>query len=134
MSRSGYSEDYCENDWAMICWRGAVASAIKGKRGQRLLRDMLTALEAMPERKLIAHELVSRDGVCALGAVGRRNGMEMAHLDPEDRYKVAEAFGISQALVAEITWMNDDMYHKSDEQRHAYMTRWVREQLKEETP
>lgn len=27
MSRSGYSDDYCGNEWDLICWRGAVASA-----------------------------------------------------------------------------------------------------------
>lgn len=35
MSRSGYSDD-CYG-WELICWRGAVNSAIKGKRGQSFL-------------------------------------------------------------------------------------------------
>lgn len=34
MSRSGYTDD-CdyEGNWPMICWRSAVKSAIRGKRG-----------------------------------------------------------------------------------------------------
>lgn len=32
MSRCGYSDDY--DQWALIRWRGAVESAIRGKRGQ----------------------------------------------------------------------------------------------------
>jgi hypothetical protein len=46
MSRSGYSDDHSE--WDLIRWRGAVASAIRGKRGQAFLRELLVALDAMP--------------------------------------------------------------------------------------
>ena len=56
MSRSGYSDD-CDNAWSLIRWRGAVASAIRGKRGQEFLYEMLHALAALPERKLIAFDL-----------------------------------------------------------------------------
>ena len=48
MSRSGYSEDVDDN-WDHIRWRGQVASAIKGKRGQRMLREMLGAREVVYE-------------------------------------------------------------------------------------
>lgn len=58
MSRSGYSED-CDNDWSLIRWRGAVKSAIRGKRGQALLKEMLEALDAMPVKRLIRGELVA---------------------------------------------------------------------------
>lgn len=42
MSRSGYTDD-CDDQWALIRWRGAVNSAIKGKRGQQALRGRLDA-------------------------------------------------------------------------------------------
>lgn len=45
MSRSGYSDD-CEN---VAMWRGQVASAIRGKRGQTMLRDLVLAQEVMYE-------------------------------------------------------------------------------------
>jgi hypothetical protein len=57
MSRSGYTED-CEDQWQLIRWRGAVRSAIRGKRGQAFLRELLAALDAMPEKRLIAGDLV----------------------------------------------------------------------------
>lgn len=57
MSRSGYTED-CDDNWQLIRWRGAVASAIRGKRGQAFLRELLAALDAMPEKRLIADALV----------------------------------------------------------------------------
>lgn len=50
MSRSGYSDD-CEN---IAMWRGVIASATRGKRGQRFFRDLVTALDAMPEKALVA--------------------------------------------------------------------------------
>lgn len=61
MSRSGYYEDY-EHDWYQIMWRGAVKRAIRGKRGQAFLREMLTALDALPEPRLIAEKLESGTG------------------------------------------------------------------------
>lgn len=52
MSRSGYSDDI--DNWDLIKWRGQVASAIRGKRGQLFLRELLAALDALPN----AHQLV----------------------------------------------------------------------------
>ncbi|ENQ7660184.1 hypothetical protein ACEQOL_006537 [Pseudomonas aeruginosa] len=41
MSRSGYCDDL--DNWSLICWRGAVSSAIKGKRGQAFLIELREA-------------------------------------------------------------------------------------------
>ena len=60
MSRSGYSED-CDG-WALVRWRGAVKSAIRGQRGQAFLRELLAALDAIPDKRLIAEELVDAQG------------------------------------------------------------------------
>lgn len=48
MSRSEYSENL--DSWSLIRWRGQVVSAIRGKRGQAFLRELVDALEAMPEK------------------------------------------------------------------------------------
>lgn len=85
MSRSGYSDDY---DYL---WRGAVASAIWGRRGQVFLKEMLVCLDALPKKELIAGELIEEGGaVCALGAVGIARGISMEGINPEDRVEVAE--------------------------------------------
>lgn len=52
MSRSGYHDDL--DTLELGRWRGRVASAIRGKRGQKLLRDLLAALDAMPEKRLVS--------------------------------------------------------------------------------
>lgn len=107
MSRSGYSDD-CDG-WALIRWRGAVNSAIKGKRGQQTLREIRDALDAMPVKELAADSLVSADGqFCALGALGAARGMPLEHLEPDDPEGVAEKFGIATAMVREIVYENDE--------------------------
>jgi hypothetical protein len=84
MSRSGYNDDYDLDPWQGIRWRGAVASAIRGRRGQAFLRELLVALDALPEHKLIANELEKDGAVCALGAVGKARGLALAGLHPDD--------------------------------------------------
>ena len=107
MSRSGYSDD-CEG-WALICWRGAVNSAIRGKRGQAALRELLEALDSLPEQRLGGNSLVTAEGdYCTLGALGLKRGLDLDSIDPEDRDAVAKAFGIAEALAAEIMFENDE--------------------------
>lgn len=108
MSRSGYSDECYGRE--LVMWRGAVNSAIKGKRGQSMLRETLAALDAMPVKELIAHELVQEGEFCTLGVVGHARGIDMSTIDPEDRDGVAKAFGIAPALAAEIVFMNDESF------------------------
>ncbi len=111
MSRSGYVDfDGWDGDnWSHICWRGAVASGIRGKRGQAALKEIAEALDALPEQSLAAGTLQTEEGsFCTLGALGKARGMDMSHIDPEDRESVAHAFGISEALAAEIMYLNDE--------------------------
>ena len=57
MSRSGLVEDDGDDPLAHGRWRGAVKSAINGKRGQQFLRELADALDAMPEKVLVAGAL-----------------------------------------------------------------------------
>ena len=134
MSRSGYYDDV-DNNWDLICWRGAVASAIRGKRGQAFFKEMLAALDKIETRSLIADDLIKEGEVCAIGAVGASRGVDMSKIDPEDHHAVAEAFGIPHALACEIMWMNDDyVYKETPETRFARMRAWAQAQIKEPKP
>lgn len=136
MSRSGYSDD-CDDVLAAGRWRAAVKSAMNGKRGQAFLREALAALDALPEKRLIASALVV-DGdqcrfgdvpdvivgadelcdhrgnprpmgsCCLLGAVAIARKMDVADLDPEDMESVAPRFGIADAMAREIVYWNDE--------------------------
>jgi hypothetical protein len=116
MSRSGYIDDM-DDQLQFGRWRGVVASTIRGRRGQAFLKEMLAALDAMPEKKLIAHELETEGAVCAIGAVGVSRGTDMSKLDPEEPEGVAAAFGISTPLAQEIVYMNDEAWYWSEDER-----------------
>lgn len=126
MSRSGYTDDLSADDrWAFIRWRGAVKSALRGKNGQAFLREMLAAFDALPEKKLVAEELVLGDKFCALGAVGRSRQMSMVGIDPEDHEAVSGAFGISSVLARELMYENDERGPETEEQRFERVRRWI---------
>ncbi len=137
MSRSGYTDE-CEN---LALWRGAVERAIKGKRGQAFLREMLDALDALPEKRLIAHELKRDDGaVCALGSVGVRRGIDMPKVSGDEWDDPVEGmgklFGIAEAMAKEIQYVNDEQNYRpeTDEQRFLRVRQWVRSQLTDVPP
>ncbi len=134
MSRSGYNDD-C-GGWDLICWRGAVNSAIRGKRGQEFLKQLAESLDEMPEKRLIAHDLEAHGDFCTIGVLGAKRGVDMAKLDPDDREEVAGAFGIAPAMAAEIVFMNDEGSYLSEtpEQRWIRMRKWVDEQISKVEP
>lgn len=137
MGRSGYTDDFDDN-FALIRWRGAVKKAINGKRGQAFLREMLAALDAMPEKRLIRDALHEDGEVCAIGAPGRARGIDMSKLDPEEPDQIAKAFGISRALVCEIEFTNDDDFScdrgEKPEKRFERVRKWVVSQIREVSP
>lgn len=129
MSRSGYSEDL--TSWELICWRGAVTKAIKGKRGQILLKELLAYLDGMETKELIANNLQVEGQYCALGCVGSVRGLDMSIMDVEDYTAIAGMFNIAESLAREIMFVNDelaDMYTmQGDDNKIRYKTvrNWV---------
>ena len=129
MNRSNYNEEH-DNDWAMIRYRGAVKSALRGRRGQAFLQELLQALDAMPHKRLIVGEL-KRDGeVCALGAVGRARGVSI-DFDSGDVEALVGTFGIADAMCREIMWVNDEgaFWAETPEARFKRVREWVVENL-----
>ena|ERR1700733_4627994 len=132
MSRHGYSD--CDG-WQLIRWRGAVKKAITGKRGQVFLKDLLSALDALPEKKLIKAALINEGEVCAIGSVGVARGIDMSTLDVEDSDQIAGTFGIASALVRELEFINDEAWIYGEgctpEQRFNKVRAWVIENIQE---
>ena len=128
MSRSGYSDE-CDN---LQLWRGAVRSAINGKRGQQFLRELAAAMDAMPVKQLVADSFQQAEGqFCTLGTVGAARGLDMTGLEEcEDTKRVGRTFGIAPAMAAEIMFENDEhgWYSAKDEtpaDRWTRMRKWV---------
>lgn len=137
MSRSGYCDD---GDFAM--WRGQVANAIRGKRGQQFLRDLIAGLDALPEKVLIANRLQEPDTgcVCALGAVGLKRGVALAPLEPaaeaSDGDTLGGAFNVARQLALEVEYINDEAGPYRGETPRARWERvraWAIANLKEPT-
>ncbi len=121
MSRSGYTDDFDE-EWRLWFYRSAVESAIKGRRGQQFLRDLIIALDALPVKRLIEGELEEGGEVCALGSVGKMRGLSMEGIDTSDRDELSRLFGIAPSMAAEVMYENDEGAFRSETPEH----RWVR--------
>jgi hypothetical protein len=85
----------------------------------------------MPQKCLIAHELIAEGAVCALGAVGVHRGIDMTNIDPDEPEEVAAAFNVAEQLAREIVYINDDCgsHKETPEKRWTRVRAWVEKQL-----
>lgn len=127
MSRHGYSDE--PDNLAM--WRGVIASALRGKRGQAFLRALLEALDGMPDKRLVEGELQTPDGaVCALGCLGKARGVDLETVDTHDWTQLGELFNIAPQLAQEVMFVNDEYGGPRDpEARWRAVRRWVAREI-----
>jgi len=160
MSRSGYIDDYDDDD-VLWCgrYRAQVKSATRGKRGQKFLKGILAAMDAMPEKKLYPNVLVN-DGlpgldeiivggdelvdecgrelpmgaVCAMGAYAKHHALDTSNVDPDDPPQVAALFDVAEPLVREIAYVNDEggLGRETPEARFLRVRRWIENQIRKE--
>lgn len=159
MNRSGFSDE-CDDPLAAGRWTAAVNSSLRGKRGQAFLRELLAALDAMPDKRLIANAAAKDGCMCTLAVVAAKRGQDLEQLDAYmqgwDWDCLAESLGISEALAREVMYLNDEGVSEMDwvrldgppdlwgrtpevytqipdaaERRWRYMRDWVAKQLKE---
>jgi hypothetical protein len=110
--RDGESDDPL--DWGR--YEAAKRSAIRGRRGQRLLRDLIEGLDALPKPELSAGALGDRRNgcVCALGAVALQRGEKFDKLAKDngewgpDGIVFDALLDISVTLANEVMSTNDD--------------------------
>lgn len=146
MSRSGYVDDV-DDTLALGRWRAQVKSAIRGKRGQSFLRELAKAMDAMPEKVLIASQLIDDEGdCCTIGVVCKLRSLDVSTVDCQDPTEVGSLVGIAHQLAAEIEYENDecgDRYERTEagsfkrvaetpEERWVRMRKWVQSHIKEE--
>ena len=95
MTRSGYGP--CDEDEADE-WHRRLKDTIASPEGQAFLRELADALDALPDKVLIARELIDEDGdCCALGALCMARGIDPTGMD-SDSDCVAERLGVPLPL------------------------------------
>lgn len=134
MSRSGYTDDIDWDNTASL-YRANVARATRGKRGQKFFRDLVAALDAMPEKKLIRGELEEEQGaVCALGALRKAKAVPLEPLLESDWDALGDAFDVAPMLTQEVMFENDDDFayygDETPEERWTRMRRWVAKRVR----
>lgn len=142
MARSGYSDD-CEN---IELYRGAVRRALRGRRGQRALRDLLAALDSMTVRELGSGTFQRGTCPCTLGVLALHRGVDVDDLEPSeygpddygvvDRDDVGERFDVAPSMAAEVMYMNDEAcwHSETPEERWTRMRGWVASNIREDSP
>ena len=134
MNRSNYIDDCDLDPLDLGRWRGQVAATIRGRRGQAFLRELAAAMDAMPEKVLIANELVDKEGdCCSIGVVCKARGIDVSEIDIECPNSVGEAVGISHQLAAEIEHLKDFWPDETPERRWQRMREWVDRHIAKET-
>lgn len=130
MSRTWEGESDNPLDWGR--YEAAKRSTLRGKRGQAFLRELVAALDALPQPELSEGALGDRRTgcVCALGAVALAQGEAFADLAKDDGNwspgEAAEWYSISPTLANEIISANDDWRDGNDARTRQLRWRHVR--------
>lgn len=155
MSRSGYDDYGDDNQLAL--YRQAVERAIRGRRGQALLREIEASLLELPEKVLCSGWVELRENgtgdVCALGAVELRRRQKAGqtrekiledlfeeHPEDEEADRI-EGFDAATSLLREIMYVNDEAsdyreggrYRETGAERYLRVLAWVRKNLEVKT-
>jgi hypothetical protein len=148
--RISYSEDE-DFPGQFELWQANCRRSIKGKDGQKVLRELEQALLALPEKRLIADELQNAEGeVCAIGALAKYRGINKTESDPEEMEDVGVELGMPRLVAWKVVCVNDveidghyveaygpDRYGRNlsvfvpvtPEERYATMLNWVQRQI-----
>lgn len=135
MTRLYYDDEPSPQEEGLIA--GALRSAIRGKRGQRFLRDLIAALDALPSKELSAGALEDEQTgcCCAFGAVRRWRGAAAVPLwfDPMEEdlspSHLAEPFNVSETLAWAVVAANESCFSGNAEperrRRWEEVKRWA---------
>lgn len=132
MGRHGYSDGYGWDQLAYGRWRGIIASITRGKKGQDFFKELIEALDSLPQKRLIPEKLRKNGEVCAIGSIGVKRGINLEGLDVEDPEAIGRAFGIAYQLVQEIEYENDECgdWGETPEDRWTRIRAWAVSQIK----
>lgn len=116
-------------------WQANCRRSLNGRAGQEALRDLESALLAMPEKRLIVDDLAVDGEVCAVGALMRARGVPQGRLEEISGDDDTDVLAAKEARVPRLVgWklveLNDyELEHVTPEQRYERVLDWVRERL-----
>lgn len=77
--------------------------SLRGKAGQRELRELEAALLALPTKRLIHGALTDDDGgVCAIACYAKHKGVDLSTFDPDANY--SDEVGIAGGMPRLVAW------------------------------
>jgi hypothetical protein len=138
--RINYTEDE-DFPGQFALWQGNCQRALSGKRGQESLRELESALLALPSKRLIANELDNGEDVCAIGALARYKHLT-PFADPESEMEdVGVECGMPRLVAWKVVEINDNEFDfryvgnqrvdYTPEERYAAILKWVQKQIGE---
>ena len=113
-------------------WQANCKRSMRGKAGQKSLRELEAALLNLPRKRLIANQLQDESGdVCAIGALVKAKGITPLH--PE--YEI-EDIGVQCGMPRLVAWkvveMNDVEFSRTSEERYGKLLSWVQREIARE--
>ena len=129
--RLNYSDNE-EYPGQFALWQANCQRSLRGRRGQASLRALKAALLALPEKRLIAHEIQDDTGaVCAVGALAKQQQRNLVTSDPDETVKLGEQCGLPHLVAWKVVEENDiTLDAVTAEQRYDQMLRWIEEHLR----
>lgn len=99
--RLNYADDE-DRPGQFALWQANCDRSLRGKVGQRELRELEAALLALPEKRLIHGSLTDDDGgVCAIACYAKHKGVD---LSKHDREYESDEVGIQAGMPRLVAW------------------------------
>lgn len=123
--RLNYSDEE-DRPGQFALWDANCRRSIRGKAGQRELRELEAALLAMPEKRLIRDALEDgKGGVCAIACYAKHKGVDISKFDPEDESdEVGVVAGMPRLVAWKIVALNDVVLDTVWEVAEGPLNRW----------
>lgn len=123
--RLNYSDEE-DRPGQFALWDANVRRSLKGRAGQKALRELHDAMIALPEKRLIANRLTDEDGgVCAVGAYAKAKGLDLERFDPEDETdEVGVVAGMPRLVAWSVVAQNDLVNDVVWEVAYGPLNRW----------
>lgn len=110
-------------------FKASISRAVNSTGGQAMLKNLLSALDAMPYPRLIGGVFEFDCDYCAIGALGKAAGLNVAKFSTEKLPELAATFGCPLVLIDVIMKTNDEGRRELPAQKWSRMRDWTAHQI-----